>query len=401
MIGQPSLRSASHAGDVTPVSEQAPTRRPIHVMHLVYTLRSGGMEHGVVKIVNGLNDTRVVSSICSTTPADPKMCAMVAPSVPVVELKRRRGNDPAIVWAIYKTLRRYRPDVLHTHSWGTLIEGLAAGRLARVPVIVHGEHGTLQLQPRQVAAQRWAWRQADHLLSVSSRLAERMAREVGIAQSAITVIRNGVNLTRFMSADQSITRDRLGLDLDGALVLGAIGRLVDVKDHASLIDAVQILRNRGRRVHAVIAGDGPLRPELESRIAERGLSACVHLLGHRPDVEAVFRAIDIFVQPSRSEGMSNTILEAMASARPVVATHVGGADEMVDDGKTGILVPPAHVTRLAEALERLSADAALRTEMGQAGLARVQSEFSLETMIDGYDAFYTRAAAAPKARIGA
>ena len=137
--------------------------RPVRVMHLVYTLRSGGMEHGVVKIVNGLDRARVLSSICSTTPADPEMRLTVDPRVPVFELNRQPGNDPRALLALYRLLRRERPDILHTHAWGTLIEGLVAGRLARVPVIVHGEHGTLQLQPRQVRAQRWGWRHADQL----------------------------------------------------------------------------------------------------------------------------------------------------------------------------------------------------------------------------------------------
>lgn len=359
------------------------------------------MEHGVVKIVNGLDRDRVVSSICSTTPADPKMCSMLDPAIPVVELDRRRGNDPSVVWSIYRTLRRHRPDVLHTHAWGTLFEGLIAGRLARVPVLVHGEHGTLQLQGRQVTAQRWGWRRADHLLSVSQRLAERMARDVGIPLEQIRVIRNGVNLARFMGMDAEPARGRLGVSLDGGIVLGAIGRLVEVKDHATFIDAVQMLRARGRHVQAVIAGDGPLRRDLEERIDARGLTSCFHLLGHRADVETVFRGLDVFVQPSRSEGMSNTILEAMASGRPVVATHVGGADELIDDGTTGVLVPPGHVTRLAEALDRLVADASLRAQMGRAARARAQAEFSLETMIGGYQSFYCEIMAPRVARIQA
>ena len=264
---------------------------------------------------------------------------MVRGDVSVIELNRRPGNDPRIVWKIYRVLRRERPDVLHTHAWGTLLEGLVAGRLARVPVIAHGEHGTLQLRPRQIRAQRWAWRHADQLLSVSSRLAERMSQDVGFPLDRIRVIRNGVNLARFSGSRLAAARAALGAPDAGTVVLGAVGRLVDVKDHASFIDAVHTLRTRGRNVFAVIAGEGPLRRELDERIARMGLERTVRLLGHRPDVEAVFAGIDIFVQPSKSEGMSNTMLEAMASGLPIIATAVGGADEMVIDGSTGMLVP--------------------------------------------------------------
>ena len=361
---------------------------PIRVMHLVFTLGPGGMEHGVLKIVNGLDVSRVVSSICSTTPADPQMAGQVRTGVPIFELKRRPGNDPGLIWAISRLLRRERPHILHTHAWGTLLEGIVAGRLARVRAVVHGEHGTLQLRPRQVAAQRWGWRRADRLLSVSSRLADRMSREVRIPRERIHVIRNGVNLARFAARPASDARTRLGVSASG-VVLGAAGRLVDVKDHATLIDAVHLLRQRGRDVGAVIAGEGPLRPDLQGRISQLGLERNVRLLGHRGDVENVFSGIDVFVQPSKSEGMSNTILEAMASGLPVIATHVGGADELVIDGETGTLVPPSDPLPLANAIDRLVADAALRHSMGAASRARAHEQFSLERMVSNYQSFYS------------
>jgi sugar transferase (PEP-CTERM/EpsH1 system associated) len=308
--------------------------------------------------------------------------------VPVIELNRREGNDPRVVWAIYRALRRHRPDILHTHAWGTLIEGLTAGRLARVPAIVHGEHGTLQLRPRQVRVQRWAWTHADELLSVSSRLAERMCHEVGLPLHRVRVIRNGVDLTRFSVGRARPASRTFGVPDDGSVVIGAIGRLVAVKDHAGFIDAIAALRARGRPVVAVIAGDGPLRPELEARIARLGLRDAVRLLGHCPDVETILSGLDIFVQSSTSEGMSNTILEAMASGLPVVATQVGGADEMIVDGQTGILVPAGEAGRLADALERLVSDESLRRAMGRAGQERAHDQFSLERMIKTYQAFY-------------
>jgi sugar transferase (PEP-CTERM/EpsH1 system associated) len=312
----------------------------------------------------------------------------VRTGVPIFELKRRPGNDPGLIWAISRLLRRERPHILHTHAWGTLLEGIVAGRLARVRAVVHGEHGTLQLRPRQVAAQRWGWRRADRLLSVSSRLADRMSREVRIPRERIHVIRNGVNLARFAARPASDARTGLGVHASG-VVLGAAGRLVDVKDHATLIDAVHLLRQRGRDVVAVIAGEGPLRPDLQGRISQLGLERNVRLLGHRGDVENVFSGIDVFVQPSKSEGMSNTILEAMASGLPVIATHVGGADELVIDGETGTLVPPSDPLPLANAIDRLVADAALRHSMGAASRARAHEQFSLERMVSNYQSFYS------------
>jgi glycosyltransferase involved in cell wall biosynthesis len=260
--------------------------------------------------------------------------------------------------------------------------------MARIPVIAHGEHGTLQLRPRQVRAQRWGWRHVDQLLSVSSRLAEKMSRDVGIPLDRIHVIRNGVNLTRFPSS-RAASAQPVDEQTSGAVVLGAAGRLVDVKNHASLIEAVQILRTRGRNVTAVIAGEGPLRGELEAQIERLGLREHVRLLGHRHDIETMFSSIDIFVQPSKSEGMSNTILEAMASGLPVVATAVGGADEMVIEGSTGLLAPPLDAARLADVLDVLVSDVSRRRSMGSAARTRAREEFSLERMVHRYQALYS------------
>jgi sugar transferase (PEP-CTERM/EpsH1 system associated) len=341
-----------------------------------------------MKIVNGLDPDRVMSSICSTAPGDPAMCAAVSPRVPVIQLQRRPGNDPGIVWALYRVLRRERPDVVHTHAWGTLLEGLIAARLARVPAIVHGEHGTLAARPRQLRVQRWAWRRVDRVLSVSSRLAERISRDVGFPLADIQVIRNGVDLTRFRGTPSASARATFGFPDDGALVIGAVGRLVEVKDHATFIDAIALLRSHGHRVRAVIAGDGPLRNELAAHISRAGLDGVIALLGHRPDAEEVFSGIDVFVQSSRSEGMSNTILEAMASGLPVVATRVGGADEMVIDNETGVLVPSANPPAMSAALERLLTSESARHAMGRAGRDRAQVEFSLARMIERYQSFY-------------
>src|SRR5690606_33255132 len=149
-------------------------------------LQPGGMEYGLIKLVNGLSGTRIRSTLCSTAPADPAMAAQLPADVRLIELRRGAGTDLRMMGQLYRDMRRERPDIVHTHAWGTLVEGFATARAARVPVVMHGEHGTLQLRPRQVHVQRWVWMHVDRLLSVSSRLAERMASAVGIPLDRIT-----------------------------------------------------------------------------------------------------------------------------------------------------------------------------------------------------------------------
>jgi sugar transferase (PEP-CTERM/EpsH1 system associated) len=375
-------------GDVAGTGAQARATGPVRVMHVVYTLRTGGMEMGVVKLVNGLDPALVRSSICSTTPAG-EIKALVQPSVPVFELSRRAGNDLRIVAALYRVFRRERPHVVHTHAWGTLFEGLVAARAAGVPVVVHGEHGTLQLRAHQRWLQRMGWTAADRVLSVSSVLAERMSATTGFPARRITTIRNGVNLERFHVARHDGARAALGLPQE-ARIVGTVGRLVAVKDQVTLVDAVAELGRSGVAATLVIAGDGPERGRIEARAAERGVD--LRLLGYRPDVEQVLAALDVFVLSSISEGLSNTILEAMAAARPVVATRVGGAEEMIADGVTGILVPPSDAATMGAALRRVLAADDSGAGMGAAARQRVETEFTLTGMMQRYERMYTEVA---------
>jgi len=358
---------------------------PMRVMHVVHTYGVGGMEVGITKLVNALDSSRVHSSICSCCPGD-SLKERLNADIPLFELRRKRGNDPALVAQLYRLLKRERPHVLHTHRWATLCEGLIAARLAGVPFVVHGEHGTLETRRHNAFVQRTVWNRVDQVLSVSSRLAERMAREIGFPLERIRVIRNGVDTRRFRPRSRAAARRALGVPVD-ALVIGAVGRLVPVKDYPTLLTAIALLRDRGIAGETVITGTGPLREELQSLAAALELPH-VRFLGNRDDVEHVLAAFDVFVLSSSSEGLSNTIQEAMATGLPVVATRVGGADELVEPSHTGLLVPPGDAGALADAMTSLVRDPALRQRMGDAGRRRAESLFGLDVMIRAYESLY-------------
>ena len=215
-----------------------------------------------------------------------------------------------------------------------------AARAAGVPVVVHGEHGTLQLRAHQRWLQRLGWSAADRVLSVSSTLADAHGGHHGFSGRA-DHHDSERRQPRAVPGSRPRWRPapRSGCQRERRIV-GTVGRLVPVKDQVTLVDAVAELGQSGIAATLVIAGDGPERGRLEARAADRGVD--LRLLGYRPDVEQVLAALDVFVLSSTSEGLSNTILEAMAAGRPVVATRVGGAEEMIDDGVTGVLVPPVR-----------------------------------------------------------
>jgi glycosyltransferase involved in cell wall biosynthesis len=245
----------------------------------------------------------------------------------------------------------------------------------------------LDTRPRNLLAQRWLWTQVDQVLSVSSRTAERMAALTGFPSARIRTIRNGVDLQRFRPRDR--IEARTALDLPATpLTVGMAGRLVPVKDHHTFLSALALLREQSVDVAAAIVGDGPLKAELRARAADLGLGPHVRFIDARTDIERVLPAFDVFVSSSVSEGLSNSILEAMATGLPVVATHVGGTDELVDDGRTGVLVPPSDPHALARALRQMISNTELRLGMGASARRRAEREFDLERMIREYERVY-------------
>ena len=256
-----------------------------------------------------------------------------------------------------------------------------------MPAIVHGEHGTIHASSRQRFIQRHLWPRLDAIASVSSRLTERLAATIGFPQERIVTIRNGVDVIRFSPDRREAARRLFAYDPD-TIVVGAVGRLNPVKDHQSFLQAVLACRRQGLMFKTVLAGDGPLREQLEGFLRDHRLGDHVTLLGNRSDVENVLASLDLFVQSSVSEGLSNTVLEAMASGVPVIATNVGGTDELVSNGETGLLVPASDAGSLSAAICSLALDAARRKAMAQASRLRAVEQFSIAQMIKGYEDLY-------------
>lgn len=370
--------------DIAPL-QQIP--RPVRVLHLLPQLRLGGMEKGVVKLLNGLAPERIVSSVCSFDGTTDSILNSLNRIVRVDVLGRRPGNDPLLVWRLVRLLVRQRPDVVHSHSWGTLCEGYVASRLTRIRHFVHSEHGTMDLRPRNRRVQRWIWRRADRVLSVSSNLADRMARELGFPRDRVQVILNGADLEQFGAMPRAAARRSLGIS-DTEFVIGTVGRLVPVKDHETLLAILVNLKSAGIKCLGVVVGDGPLRSALEARARALDLDVSVRFLGNRSDVPCILSALDVFLLTSLSEGLPNSVLEAMASGLPVVSTHVGGVDELVEDGETGLLAPPKAHHMLAVAVSRLACDSALRRRMGAKGQKKARTQFGSQRMLDQYERFY-------------
>jgi glycosyltransferase involved in cell wall biosynthesis len=277
-------------------------------MHVMFAFSLGGLEGGVLKLSNGF-DRRLIAPASAAAARrrdeDPSPSRRVA----VRDEPQAAGNDLRFVGSSRGCCA---PSARHpAHAWmGDLVEGYVAAAIGRVPIIVHGEHGTLQTRNHWI--QRTLWGRVDQVLSVSSVLAERMSTVMGFPEERIKTIRNGVETARFTPDLRPRARASFGLD-DTDVVVGIVGRLEPVKDQRRFFEAVACLARQGLRFKVLVAGEGTLRQELEAQVASLGVADRVSFLGMRLDVETIMAALDVFVLCSKSEGLSNTILEAMSS----------------------------------------------------------------------------------------
>lgn len=371
------------------------SRDALQIVHVVYSFRVGGLENGVVNLINRLPSDRFQHRIISLTRSDPAFAGRLQQSVECIDLDKQPGHGLKLFAQMRTLLRALRPDVVHTRNLAALEMALPAWA-AGVPVRIHGEHGRDVEDPvGDVKKYQWMRRAyrpfVTHYVALSRDLENYLVSRVGVPQRRVTRICNGVDHRRFMSSSTRALPADAPFGNDGHCIVGTVGRMQAVKNHLGLVRAFARLRSGGdeaaQRLRLVIVGDGPVRPQVEALVDELGLREVVWLAGERSDVPALMQGMDVFVLPSLAEGISNTVLEAMASGLPVIASDVGGNPELVDAGVTGFLVPPADTEAWADAMRRLATgDAASR--MGQAARLRVEQEFSLDRMVRQYQALY-------------
>lgn len=384
------------AGAVCPLQEQPRSipvdsspltvrKRPLHVCHVVLSLEPGGLENGVVNVVNGLNTAEFRSSVCCLRRGG-EFAARMRSDIPIITLGHESGNDPVAIFRMARLFRKAGVDIVHTRNATPFFYGLPAARLARVPAVVHSEHGrTFPERPRRALAQRLMLRGTDAAFAVSAQLRADLVRELKIDAGLFEVIHNGVDVRAFCAAES----DAMLKQPERALCIGSVGRLVPVKNYRLLLEAFARLP-RSLDCRLVLVGDGPERQPLSQLALTLGISDRVELPGHRDDVAACLQSMDIFVLPSVSEGLSNTLLEAMAAALPAVASDVGGNREIIEPERSGLLFRSGDVAGAAAQLLRLAENAALRRAFGDAAAERVRKEFSIEAMIRRYESLYRR-----------
>ena len=309
----------------------------IKILHILDSLKIGGLENGVVNLLNNLNHSKFSHSICCLREVGPMADRLIRPDVRITCMNNT-GRDYSMPVKLTSLIGRLQPDIVHTRNWGT-IDGIVAAKLARVRHIVHGEHGREYndingINFRRNLVRRVLLTAVDKIVVVSADLKTWLVKRVGICPKKISTIINGVNTTEFcQAADKAIAKRSIGIDPD-AFVIGTVGRLDKVKNYQMIVRSVSQIREYNYPLVVLFVGDGPERPHLEEFVRINKLTS-VKFLGEKANVSNYLKAFDLFVLTSLAEGISNTILEAMASGLPVIATQVGGNPELVEDNVTG------------------------------------------------------------------
>jgi glycosyltransferase involved in cell wall biosynthesis len=363
------------------------------VLQVVLSLDTGGTERLVIQICTKLHQ-RFGMAVCCLDAPGALAGELTDRGIEVAALNRDGGFRPSLGYRIAKLAERHGADVLHCHQYSPFIYGRIATLCRPRLKLVFTEHGRLSDGPpslKRRLVNPLLGRLPGSLHSVSGALRGSMVAE-GFPERRIDVIHNGVDPgPRPTLVDRRAARHALWISED-AFVVGTVARLDPVKHLETLIEAFADLRVVLPRSVLVILGDGPERERLETVARTAGVGDAVRFLGDRRDVRRVLPAFDVYVNSSISEGVSLTILEAMAAQLPVIATAVGGTAEVVQDGITGVLVPARQPVRLAHALIAVSKSPERRRTLGNAARLSVEARFAIDGMVERYADVYARLA---------
>lgn len=351
------------------------------VMHLNDSLDVGGAETMILSLLTELRGRGFAPSVCSMQPGGTLAPSFAAREIPVVELQKKSGIDLRLIMRLAKKLRRERIRILHTHNYYAWMYGGLACLMTPGCLHVHTQHSHLVLpKPPPPRVQTLLQGLPRQVVAVSEQVRDSLLRQGYLPPEAeVSVIHNGIDVQRYAP----------GAAGEGTMRIGIVARLVEVKNHDLLLRAFAALLEGGHRAELVVVGAGPLLDWLKGRCAELDISRFVRFLGERGDVQEILATLDVFVLPSRSEGLSISMLEAMASSLPVVASRVGGNPVLVSDA-TGILFDDNSAPQLTDALARLADDPGLRRRMGARGREAVLDSFSLEGMVENYVGLYRK-----------
>lgn len=359
------------------------------VAHVIKAVGIAGAERHLLILLAGLRargwDARLFLLHEPHKPLDDFAALLDERGIPLRRVVIHRHVDPGLISRLSAALREFQPQIAHTHLLHADLYGALAAKRAGVPRIVSSRHNDDAFRRRLPvrAVNRALWRVTDAGIGISEAITQFCITVEGAPPGKMRTIHYGLELPvppLDRSAEERRLRAELSLPRESVLV-GTVGRLIAQKGIVYALRAFAALKDRYPLAHLVIVGDGVLRRALETEAAQLGLNGRAHFLGWRTDVPQIMAGLDVLLMPSLWEGFGLVLLEAMARRVPIIGSAVSAIPEIVADGETGLLVPPQNVDALAEALDRLLQDAALRRHMGLLGEERLERLFNAERMV--------------------
>lgn len=363
--------------------------KKIRVMQIINSLDIGGAERVAVNIAAHLDPERFDSSLLTLEKPGPFAVILEKRGIPFTSLHKKPGIRPGIFLRIARHIRRREIDIVTTHNYGALFYGSFGARLGGCSRLLHVDHNPLLSSKRRYPIPHKRLSSAAYkVIAVSGEVRANLIAQEGIAPERIDIISNGVDDSLFsMPFDRHSLSARLGIP-ENRVVIGTGARLVYEKGLVHLLDAAGLIKKKRDDFVLVIVGDGPLMGQLRKKAHDNGLNGHAVFTGARTDFHEIIRLFDIFVLPSVSEGLPLSLLEAMAAARAVVASQVGGIPEVITHGQTGLLVPPGSPAHLADAVELLMDDPGYRAKCGQSARLKFEEKHSAQAMAASYARLY-------------
>jgi sugar transferase (PEP-CTERM/EpsH1 system associated) len=373
--------------------QQAAKDGRLVIGHTIYAFRDGGIERGLLNLINHGDQNFFRHVIVCLTEAGEFAELLRAPDCEIVELRKRQGNDWCLPWRIAQVARRQRLDVLHARGWPTMVETAVGARLARVRATVYSFHGKT-FEDLQGISRRRRWvqkaviRAYQRVFTLNRCMGAELAAECSLGENLIEIIANGVDADKFCPrTDKDELRRLFDLPAD-RIILGNVARLDPVKNHKVVLRALARVADRDLRPYFLLVGEGHHRTALEPLVQQLGLAADVRFFGYSDRIPELLNCLDVYVQSSFYEGFSNTVLEAMACGLPVLATDVGGTKDVLSEGMAGVFFQPQDDEELTTLIVRLSKDDRLRRTLGELGRRRVLDNFTVQTMARNYENVY-------------
>jgi sugar transferase (PEP-CTERM/EpsH1 system associated) len=369
--------------------------KPLRILHVVESFGvGGGIENGIGNLIQRLDPDHFEHVLCAVFRMGSQIERYPAGRVRLVCLEQSPKRFSIQAPELARLIREVKPAVVHSRNWGAL-EAVMAGRWVGSCRLIHSEHGLEATEAMEPRRRQWlrriAFGLADRVITVSYELRTTLAQRTGFPAHKIGVIHNGVDATRFRPDADARRRFRQEHGIaEEEFCIGSVGRLNQVKDYPTLLRGVEVFNQSCAAWRVLIAGDGPDLAELMELVRSRpALENKVVFLGRCQEVPAFLNAIDVYVQPSIREGISNSVLEAMATGLPAVVTDTGGNPELVIHEESGLLFPVGDFRSLAAGLLALR-QARVRERLGRQALQRTREQFSLDGMIGRYEDLYLR-----------